>query len=405
MKILFISTFFPYENVSHAGGKTVYYYVNSFARDDEVTLLTFVTKQDFDKLEQIHSYRLVPAKYGYTVRDKAMRFAMSKVTKYWPFQKYCGFYNSYDEFLLKKKLSELVREKYNPDIIILEWTQCVLTRDLVHSYFPNSKIVASEHDFSVVGFQRKVEAGEKHFTPKRLENLKRLELGALARCDMTVFHSREDLKRASNMMPQCKEKFSSIVPYYDDYGTVEWNPTTKNIVFFGALNRMENVKSAIWFYDNVFCKLKDKSWKLILLGSHPDKQLIYLSVQDKRVVVTGFVEDIKPWLQNCACMIAPLIMGAGIKVKVLEALSAGVPLLTNEIGMEGIDAQNEKEYFHCQVAEDYVQVLDSFFDNIGKLLAMSAAEKQFVKKYFNKKTSYEKYRNLLLKMIGETVEQ
>lgn len=139
-----------------------------------------------------------------------------KATKYWPLQKYCGFYNTYDEFLLKKKLAELAREKYKPDIIILEWTQCVLTRELVHNYFPGSKIVASEHDLSVVGFQRKVEAAEKGFTAKKLEDLKRLELGALAQCDMTFFHSREDLKRAKNMMPQCKDKFSSIVPYYDD---------------------------------------------------------------------------------------------------------------------------------------------------------------------------------------------
>lgn len=187
MKILFISAFFPYENVSHAGGKTVYYYLNSFAKDDEVTLLTFVTKQDFNKLDHTYPYRLVPAKYGYTVKDKVLRFIMSKATKYWPLQKYCGFYNTYDEFLLKKKLAELAREKYKPDIIILEWTQCVLTRELVHNYFPDSKIVASEHDLSVVGFQRKVEAAEKGFTAKKLEDLKRLELGALAQYEILTY--------------------------------------------------------------------------------------------------------------------------------------------------------------------------------------------------------------------------
>ena len=306
-----------------------------------------------------------------------------------------------NSFLLKKKLAELTREKYKPDIIVLEWTQCVLTRDLVHIYFPDSKIVASEHDLSVVGFQRKVEAAEKGFTTKKLEEIKRLELGALAQCDMTFFHSREDLKRAKNIMPQCKDKFSSIVPYYDDYSTVEWKSTTKNIVFFGALNRVENVKSAVWFYENVFCKLRDKSWKLILLGSHPDEKLVFLSQQDERVIVTGFVKDIRPWLQNCACMIAPLVMGAGIKVKVLEALSAGIPLLTNEIGMEGINAENEKEYFHCQTAGDYIRVLNSFFDSEDKLTAMSIAEKKFVKNNFDKQLSYEKYRDSLLHIAGK----
>lgn len=196
-------------------------------------------------------------------------------------------------------------------------------------------------------------------------------------------------------------KFSSIVPYYDDYSTVKWKPTTKNIVFFGALNRVENVKSALWFYENVFCKLKDTSWNLVLLGSHPDEKLVFLSQQDERVIVTGFVKDIRPWLQNCACMIAPLVMGAGIKVKVLEALSAGVPLLTNEIGMEGINAENEKEYFHCQTAEDYIRVLDAFFDSEDKLTTMSIAEKKFVKSNFDKEISYERYRDSLLHIAGK----
>ena len=100
-------------------------------------------------------------------------------------------------------------------------------------------------------------------------------------------------------------------------------------------------------------------------------------------------------------VIAPLVMGAGIKVKVLEALSAGVPLLTNEIGMEGIDAENEKEYFHCQTAGDYIRVLDTFFDSEDKLNAMSIAEKKFVKNNFNKMTSYERYRASLLHIAGE----
>lgn len=399
MKILFISAFYPYDGVGHAGGKTVNYYVNLFCKDDEVTLLSFVTKQDFDKLGKTVSYRFVPVKYDYSLKHKALRYFMNLQTKYWPLQKYHVFYNTYDEFLLKRKLSELKETGYDPDIIILEWTQCVLTRNLVHKFFPNSKIVASEHDLTVIGFQRKVIAQERGFTPKKLKQINKLELGVLGECDMTVFHSKEDLNRAEKMLPGCKEKFSFIVPYYDDYGDVEWDPKTKNIVFFGALNRVENIRSALWFYKNVFCKLNDLSWKLIFLGAHPSEELLQLSKQNSRVIVTGFVKDIKPWLESCACMIAPLVMGAGIKVKVLEALSAGVPLLTNDIGMEGIYAQNGVEYFHCETAEEYIQILNSFFENKTKLKNMSRAEKEFIKYNFDKRKSYVKYRNNLLQLM------
>ena len=128
---------------------------------------------------------------------------------------------------------------------------------------------------------------------KKIKRYKEVGVGRAYPKRNDIFSQQRRFKTCKNMMPQCKDKFSSIVPYYDDYSTVKWKPTTKNIVFFGALNRVENVKSALWFYENVFCKLKDTSWNLVLLGSHPDEKLVFLSQQDERVIVTGFVKRYK----------------------------------------------------------------------------------------------------------------
>ena len=72
-----------------------------------------------------------------------------------------------------------------------------------------------------------------------------------------------------------------------------------------------------------------------------------------KIVVTGFVPDIRNALSACICKVVPLRQGAGIKVKVIEAMSAGIPVLANTIGIEGIPAQNGIQYLHCETPNDY----------------------------------------------------
>ena len=66
------------------------------------------------------------------------------------------------------------------------------------------------------------------------------------------------------------------------------------------------------------------------------------------ITVTGFVKEISKYFEQSLCLVAPLVLGAGIKIKVLEAMSAGLPVLTNQIGIEGIPAQNGIHYYYCE---------------------------------------------------------
>ena len=405
MKILIISAFPPYDGVGHAGGKTVNYYLKRFSEDDEVYLMPFVTKEFSSKLNydeykcQVHLLN-----YGYSFQNKVIRKILTLYTKYNPLQKYRGLYNSYDEMLLKKGLRQLKASGYYPDVVILEWTQCVLTLDVVKKHFPNTRCIASEHDFTTVGYKRKLdnatEKSDKKFWKKQYEQMRKMELDALDKCDLVAFHSLEDLRRVKGMVPKC-DHLMSIVPYYDDYSEVQWNPTTKNIIFFGAMNRAENVESACWFYDSVFTKLSDDDIRFVIMGSKPDKKLLDLAEADERVVVTGFVEDIIPWLENAMCMVAPLVLGAGIKVKVLEALSAGIPLLTNSIGMEGIDAGDNRDYFKCETAEEYINILETKIKDREITKEISTASKLFVTTYFDLEKSYVNYRQRIVELLQE----
>ncbi|MDE6847680.1 MAG: glycosyltransferase, partial [Lachnospiraceae bacterium] len=90
------------------------------------------------------------------------------------------------------------------------------------------------------------------------------------------------------------------------------------------------------------------------------------------------------------CMAAPLLLGAGIKVKVLEAMSAGVPVLTNDIGIEGIGCRPGQEYLHCETPQDYSAAVIWMEQNPQQAAQMAAAGKRYIAEKFDLEDRYEK---------------
>ena len=127
--------------------------------------------------------------------------------------------------------------------------------------------------------------------------------------------------------------------------------------------------------------LKDDGITFEVVGNHPRKE--WNEVQSDKIQVEGFVEDVSPYFEHCLCMVAPLELGAGVKVKILEGLSAGIPVLTNTVGIEGIAAQDGKEYIHCNTVQDYVVAIRRLLESpeAGRQIGENA--RQFMKNHYN----------------------
>lgn len=109
-----------------------------------------------------------------------------------------------------------------------------------------------------------------------------------------------------------------------------------SLLFWGAMARRENSDAVLRFLRDHFLTLRQRypDAKIYVVGSNPSKELIAMS--DNAIVITGFVDDPTPYFERAGLGIAPLSAGAGIKVKVLEMLRAGLPVLSSPVGAEGI---------------------------------------------------------------------
>jgi len=155
-----------------------------------------------------------------------------------------------------------------------------------------------------------------------------------------------------------------IAPYFHDYSALAHRrrprlPGPPRLVFWGNLSRSENEEAAWRFIQCDFpliCEAFPNA-ELAIVGASPSSRLQRLQLAG--VTVTGFVDDPAPYFEAADVAVAPLIAGAGIKIKVLELLSAGLPLVSTPVGAEGIDP-NERLI---------VSPLDRFADAVTSLLS------------------------------------
>lgn len=109
------------------------------------------------------------------------------------------------------------------------------------------------------------------------------------------------------------------------------------LVFVGKMNYEPNVVAVTWFAEHVLPKLlvTYPNLQFQIVGAHPEKRILRLS-DNPNIQVTGFVESIEPYFQRATIVVAPMLTGAGIQNKIIQAMSYGCCVVTTSIGAEGL---------------------------------------------------------------------
>lgn len=384
-KILFISRTAPYKNVPHAGGKIEYHYLKKLMKEYDITLITGLIDKKFRN--DFETGKLNIKTYCYYLPEKGIHSFYELYSKLkWKFQRKFLYKQKYFELqnvmqidYVNNILLKLYKNNYVPDEIILDWTDSLFYVKKLKKYFPNVRITLTEQDVTYLSLYRKAQLNNNRKSQKLYLKEKKWELNSINKIDYVNVLNEKD----KNLLIKdgiSKEKIKVIVPYYDTYFDFSYKYTKNNIIFYGAMNRVENQDAVIWFIDNVFNKLPEQFHFTIIGGNPPQK---IQNLQSDRITVTGFVVDLKEYFENCLCMVVPLLCGAGIKIKILEGMSAGIPILTNEIGIEGIPAINNQDYIFCNNTNDYIENINKLAANKNFAYTISYNAKQFIKEKFN----------------------
>jgi sugar transferase (PEP-CTERM/EpsH1 system associated) len=129
---------------------------------------------------------------------------------------------------------------------------------------------------------------------------------------------------------------------------------TLRLVFTGVMDYRPNVDAMMYFADHIFPLVRTRvpTAELVIVGQAPAPEIRRLASRPG-ITTTGWVPDVHPHLQAAAAFVAPLRIARGIQNKILEAMAAGVPVVTTSTGLGGIRAVPERDVLVGDTAESF----------------------------------------------------
>lgn len=330
-RILYISAFVPCENGRHAGARAAYENLRRLRASAAVDVVVCTTESVADApasgdmkiiRHRFFDFLAYVVRYGAGLGIRAIVAAPFVHTRL----------NARAQALIVEMLSSA-----SYDAVFADFTQIVrLVR--------NSMVVADRSGIPISACLHDVFAQRALRTPS-LPMM--LATGAVVR-------EEQDMVRAASKVMVLSSKDRDLVScmYAAEHVQVvpfippAWSATVSrrageidvnSVLFFGNFERPENQLAVEWFLLHAMSDVERAlpEFKLILVGAGSDR--FARRVGHSRVSGTGFVPDPSIYFSRCILAIAPLMHGAGVKFKVLEALACGIPVVGTPVACEGID--------------------------------------------------------------------
>jgi glycosyltransferase involved in cell wall biosynthesis len=161
---------------------------------------------------------------------------------------------------------------------------------------------------------------------------------------------------------QIVRKFSAGVPIHVipngvdamHFAPLDLPEQPETLIFTGAMSFPPNVTAVLHFYHDILPLIRRElpNVRLVVAGLDPAPQITALAA-DPFVTVTGFVDDMRPWLAQASVMICPMTTGSGIKNKVLEGLAMACPIVSTTRGIEALEVGSGRELLVADTPADF----------------------------------------------------
>lgn len=262
----------------------------------------------------------------------------------------------------------------NPPLIFLEGMQLFgLWNDIKRFVSRDAKIILRAHNIES-GYHQSV-AGESRGLLRLAHQLsakqyKRLEDDLLDEFTLTYCVSEREADALRNRHSELAKHVRLVLPipqHTESLHSAQINAGAYSLAYFGDLTLPNNYTGLHWFCDNVLPRLESEHVHLRVAGKGSERFASYRSVE-----VCGFVDNLEDFLADSHVIIAPIFSGAGVKIKVLDSISYGKPLITTPKGAEGFPNWLRDRLNIAQDAEQFKEMINRLMYNYDIALTESA---------------------------------
>lgn len=229
----------------------------------------------------------------------------------------------------------------------------------------------------------------RSYASRTAQSLKRLEGKVLTTCNaVSVCSTRERDKIISRYLACCpvyviKNGVDSAM-ITSTNGSSTTKAPRRNLVFIGSMDYHANADAAIWFANEIWPLISsaEPDLKFQIVGRSPGREVQGLASR-RNVEVTGRVEDIRSYYDAALASVVPLRVGGGTRLKILESMAAGVPVVSTRLGAEGLEVRGNKDLLFAETAHDYVHAISKLREKGEYWRSISEAGRALVTKDYD----------------------
>lgn len=221
--------------------------------------------------------------------------------------------------------------------------------------------------------------------------LQRYELATCDRFDTVVWVTDED-RLALSDAPQALIGDLTIPICVDpaDKAPVRRLDAACRVTFLGGLHWPPNAEGMVWFAREVWPAVRRAvpHATLTVIGKNPPQALLDTAVDDTSLVITGYVDDPLPYLAETAVFIVPLHAGGGMRVKIIDAWSWGLPIVSTAVGAEGIQFADGVNLLLADSADAFATAVIRVLQQPQLARSLSVAGRQLVETGYDWRKTY-----------------
>lgn len=161
---------------------------------------------------------------------------------------------------------------------------------------------------------------------------------------------------------------------------------SKNIVTLGTLHYPPNADGIRWFFNEVFPLVQKRvpDATLTIIGKNPPQDFLELAERNPGTIkVTGYVDDLVPYLEESALMVVPVRAGGGMRVRILEAFAYAMPVVTTTVGLEGIHGTPDHNVIVADTPADFANRTAELLENASLQEKLAANGRELATKKYD----------------------